>query len=1103
MKTPNPVLSLTFIAVTTLFSLAVLPTFGEERPAFSLDGSWAFRMDPANAGETEQWYSDTVPFTDTIQVPGAWEAQGFGEETDKLNHHFIGKGWYRRVVDVPADWAGKRVFLCIGGVHRYASVWVNGKSFGEHIGCLSPFEYDITDCVSPGGAAVIGIRVDSEQRWDIDTMIGAWDIIDYMDTYWGGIWGHVTLEAHNAAYLQDLYVQPAVAPARCRVSASVKGTPPADAALRLEILDKAGTIEGTAEASPETPLGALDLEVPGALLWTPDTPHLYRARLSLVQGDKEIDSIETRFGFREIRIDGVRILLNGQPLFLRGYGDDAIYPETMAAPSDEGVYRKKIAIAKEYGFNHVRHHSHFLPPEYYDVCDELGMLVSPELPIGYQQFYNKAQGPALELYKTEWAAAIRRFRNHPSIMDWSMGNEMYEGVAISPELYRIAKELDTTRPVVDTDGLPTNGYIEGQKDRDTLDLYFMQFDVWNTPLDKPDMYLCPSPMKPVISHETGNFVTFPRLDQIELFKDNFKPFWWIETREKVQRMGLMDEVPRWAENTERLYTLLHKVDIEEIRKNPNLSGYHWWLLQDYWTTSNGIIDTYFRKKPGVSREAVRQYNNDVVLLEDGLGLTYRGGETLRTSLLVSNFGPAPITDAALSYSVAADGNLLSEKTLPASQALQGVLTNLGDVQVPLPVVEAPARITVRAQLASGGKTYVNEWTTWAYPPEAHVSKAPLFAASELLPWLRAFGANPLPEQAPYPAQAVYVSNMLTPELLDAALAGASLVLYKPWGFMDEAPTRFKTAWWLGSTGDNNAGTVVYDNPITRAMAPEGWCDASWYRLLENSDGYLLDGLPAPPEVLLRGVEVGCVCRNKSMLFQAAAGQGCVLVCGLNLDAVLEDGSRCPAAQWLTGRILEYAGSYPDPGKAFTEAFLRERAAEAPRLTPPLVEGFVELLRNEGETAKWFTYRKQKDRAETLRQLEAGRAVEWKTAPVPDPIPGSSLTFVFAGGLGWLSQPATDGFLLSVNGKEALRFDVATKRSVWRDDSGSITLSFVVRRTAPEDAAGLFYLCVPAELVTPGQPAQITVSSLGSGSQRWFALHPYTDTLAAPGKAGSD
>ncbi len=1076
-----------------LCCLIGLPAFGQARPTASLDGPWSFQMDPKHVGEAEQWFSAPVAFTDSIQVPGAWEAQGFGAETEKLHHHFIGKGWYKREVSVPADWAGKRVFLCIGGVHRYADLWVNGKVLGEHIGCLSPFEYDITDFAAPGTSALVAIRVDSEQRWDIDTMIGAWDIIDYMDTYWGGIWGHVALEARSAAYLEDLFVTPAVAPARCRVTVSVKGTVPEGAALHLDILDKAGAVLVQGDAPARSPLGAIQIEAADAQLWMPDTPNLYRARLSLVKGGEIIDALEARFGFRQITIDGTRILLNGQPFFLRGYGDDAIYPQTMAAPSDEACYRKKIGMAKEYGFNHVRHHSHFLPPEYYDVCDELGMLVSPELTIGYQTFYNKAKGPALELYKTEWAAAIRRFRNHPSIFDWSMGNEMYDSIPIAPELYRIAKELDGTRPVVDSDGVPQAGFTEGTRDRDTLDLYFTQFDVSNNPLDIPDLYRCPAPKKPVISHETGNYVTFPLLDQIYLFCNNFKPFWLIAARDKVQKMGLLDEVPRWAENTGKLYTLLRKTDIEAIRKSPFLSGYHWWLFQDYWTTSNGIVDTYMRVKPGIDRDAMRQFNNDVVLLQDGIGLSYRGGEHLKATLLISNFGTSALDNATLSYQV---GHSIAEQSLPAPKALQGALTELARMDVPLPEVSLPEQIVVKVRLVSGGATFTNEWSTWVYPAQVPAATTPLFASTELLPWLEARGAKVLPSQKPYPTQAVYVSSQVTPELIDATAAGASLILFKPQGLLPAATTRFKTAWWLGNEGDNNAGTVVYDHAVTRAMSPEGWCDASWYPLLEGSDGYLVDELPAQPEQIIRGVEVAGVCRNKSMLFQATVGRGRVVVCGLNLDATRPDGTPCPPAEWLTARLVDPATTFPLPTAAIPESYFRERIVRAPKFSGPFIEGFASLLRNEGETGKWFTYRNERDKTETLRQTEAGHVVEWDSAPAPDPLSGGSITFVFAGGLGWISQPSTDGFALSLNGKEILRFDVCRGRGLWHDDANRVSLSFVARRSTSEDTAGLFYLGVPCDLVAPGQGCRLSVTSLGSGSQRWFALHPYSDVLGA-------
>ena len=127
------------------------------------------------------------------------------------------------------------------------------------------------------------------------------------------------------------------------------------------------------------------MELPGAGLWTPDTPVLYTARLSLLGTDGQVkDDVASRFGLREIKLDGPHVLLNGKRIFLRGYGDDHIYPQQMAMPADKSVYLDRLRFVKSYGFNHVRHHSTILPPEYYDACDEVGILSTAEFPIAYQ-----------------------------------------------------------------------------------------------------------------------------------------------------------------------------------------------------------------------------------------------------------------------------------------------------------------------------------------------------------------------------------------------------------------------------------------------------------------------------------------------------------------------------------------------------------------------------------------------------------------------------------------------------------------------------------------------------------------------------------------------
>ncbi|MFA6243515.1 MAG: sugar-binding domain-containing protein, partial [Candidatus Hydrogenedentales bacterium] len=581
--------------------IAAIPVAADSvatRSTTSLDGAWSFRLDPDSAGESERWFQPEVTFADTIQVPGAWDAQGFGPETDKLRHNFIGKGWYARTVEVPNDWQGRRVFLCFGGVYRAAKVWINGTLAGEHLGYVSNFEYDITPYVQAGAPNRVVIQVDSEQRWEKDALQGCMDIIDHLFTYWGGIWSHVSLEARSAAWLEKPFIVPRTEPdTGCSVEGQISGDPAQASAVAVTVYDAEGTqvatqrVETTKEGSVH-----VSISLPDAHLWSPETPYLYAMEVVLLDAaGGELDRVRDRFGVRVIELRDTNFLVNGKVYYLAGYGDDCVYPKTIAPPADKQFYVERLRVAKSYGFNFVRHHSHFVAPEYYEACDEVGMFVSPELPIAYPRFYDRAQGSALELYKSEWTAAIKRYRNHPSIFDWCMANEQWEGMPrVAPDLYRIAKELDPTRPVIDSDGIFNSGFIDGSKDRPTLDFLPVMFDILTTPLDNPGKFATGKPLKPMITHEEGNYVHFPRLDEIEMYRENFKPFWLTDCRDRVSRAGLLDEAPAWSLASERLYLQCHKSNIEALRKNPSISGYHWWLLQPWYVGSNGLVHSHFR-----------------------------------------------------------------------------------------------------------------------------------------------------------------------------------------------------------------------------------------------------------------------------------------------------------------------------------------------------------------------------------------------------------------------------------------------------------------------------------------------------------------------------
>ena len=207
----------------------------------SLDGKWEFATDPDDQGRAGWFKAGTVlAGARPIEVPGCWEAQGVGDEDSMFRHKYVGRAWYRRRFAVPEAWNGHRVFLTMADVHRRARVWVNGHDLGERVGFLANFEFEVTEFVTAGEEAFVAIEVDSRRRED-DPLLGCVDAFHEVGVVWGGIWGHVSVEARGPAWVDDLFIQPEYAPPGARFTGKVVG----DLAtgyrnVRVEIIDAEG-----------------------------------------------------------------------------------------------------------------------------------------------------------------------------------------------------------------------------------------------------------------------------------------------------------------------------------------------------------------------------------------------------------------------------------------------------------------------------------------------------------------------------------------------------------------------------------------------------------------------------------------------------------------------------------------------------------------------------------------------------------------------------------------------------------------------------------------------------------------------------------------------
>jgi beta-galactosidase/beta-glucuronidase len=424
-------------------------TAAPERQAdVDLDAApWEFETDPRDVGVVEQWFSSKAKpaLERTLTSPGAWQAQGVGNETALMHNQYAGVGWYRKTLTVGAVPAGGSVWLWIGGapggVMRSANVWANGVHCGRHVGYLEPLEIELTPALDhTGGGLELAVAVDSRWNRTEDPLWGGGSMWNYgWDGYnfggYGGMIGNAKLLVRQPAWIEDsVHVSCKDAGGgswQCAVKLTVAGRV-SGARVSLAICEWGSSSGGTgcivgAQTAANASRMTLTLTIPNAKLWAPGTQAaqaaLYVANLTLSVGGSSDASPattrSTRFGVRSLDTNGPRILFNGEPLFLRGYGDDGQYGFTGAPPMDKGYYLAQLSGMRELGFNFIRFHTHAMPDVFHEAADELGFLCNPEFAMNYRVgcpfpgcVYNEE---VHDTYNRSFASIVHRRSHHPSV----------------------------------------------------------------------------------------------------------------------------------------------------------------------------------------------------------------------------------------------------------------------------------------------------------------------------------------------------------------------------------------------------------------------------------------------------------------------------------------------------------------------------------------------------------------------------------------------------------------------------------------------------------------------------------------------------------------
>jgi len=363
-------------------------------------------------------------------------------------HVVGGTGWYRKSFKLPAEAAGKRVRIEFDGVYMNADVWLNGAHLGEHPYGYTAFAFDLTDNLKPAGEEnVLAVRVRNEganSRWYSGSGIYRQVRLVMTSQVHIGQWG---------VFVTTPRIAKDKAEVRARVTVENHGTKPARMRVRVSAGGTSGEAKGTVRGGDSADLTAV-LSVKKPRLWSPESPHMYKAGISVSADGKEADCVEVPFGIREIKADpDGGFYLNGKSIKFKG---GCVHHDLgpLGSMTITRAEERRVELLKAAGYNAIRTSHNPPSTAFLDACDRLGMLVMDES----YDCWRKGKNPEDfgkhfdKWWKIDLDSMVRRDRNHPSVVMWSIGNEIPErytedgahGAKMQADRIR---ELDPTRPV--------------------------------------------------------------------------------------------------------------------------------------------------------------------------------------------------------------------------------------------------------------------------------------------------------------------------------------------------------------------------------------------------------------------------------------------------------------------------------------------------------------------------------------------------------------------------------------------------------------------------------------------------------------------------------
>jgi len=848
-----------------------------------------------------------------VPVPGCWEATGVAKE---LPGPFV----YERQLVMPRGIENKRWWLRFEGVSYHALIYVDDRVVGEHTGTWDAFELDVTRALTPERPSVLRVVVEKpaslvkgpasasvEGQFPLkETLAG---FLPYVWGYlFGGLWQDVWLEARETVAVEEAFIR-----TDATGSFTAEVTLSAAALCTLELFSPSG--ERTASVCGEGHKLSLTGRVEGVHLWHQEEPSLYQARLTI--GKTVVKT--WRVGFRSFESKGTTLYLNGQAIYPRMALSWGWYLSALHSNPGRDEVRADLLRLKELGYNGVKLCLWVPPAYYFELADELGMLLWLELPM----WLPKVTPFFLKQTPREYERIVRQVRQHPSLIIYSLGCELSREVDadVLEPLYHQTKALVGEALLRDNSG---SGEAYGGLLNEFADYYDYHFYSDIQFFAELVDYFSPRwrPVQPWIFGEFCDFDTFRALDR--LAEASGAP-WWIsdDPRRNPQGARWQFDVPlqqarleanglaaRSAEleHTSKQQALLHrKFTLELVRTYREISGYVVTGERDTPISTAGMWNDLGEDK--FPPESFKAFNDDLVL---ALGwdkrrawlrggdraaywdtFSYPGGALVRAHLIASNFSQAH-GQGTLEWSAKEKNRQAVAEGRAVVKLGQGELREIALAEFALPQVESPSTLTIKAELHLGTVQTRNSWPLWCFPdPWRGLGPVALYDPEDRFASLRTL----LTVDAAAP---VLLSTSWTRDVEAYVRGGGRAVLLAAVGPLPQNASLQPMPFW------REAVKLIEPHPAWGDFPHEGWADLQFFGMATD---LAIDTARVPGcKPILRRVDARTMAVH-DYAAEVTLGAGTLVMSTLRFGGGLGrqpvDITRNTAAAYLLSRWLRY------------------------------------------------------------------------------------------------------------------------------------------------------------------------------------------------------